>query len=368
MSKTVYVFTGGKGVGKSTAMATYPKVDEMGQVIVFDTEDSMSEIVKILDDQGRPFGQYIRAQDRFPGTYDDQARMIDKINKGDNPWVDEAERRSLVEYYEFFVRSIAAATNKQTYKILIIDTIEPLEMAMTAAVDINPKRFGWSGVSAFGRMETEGVRPLYYNLLEAIHKTGVETILISSHIKQSWVDKRPVPGKVRPGGRLKVLSLLSTAMFWLVMEPNNADGAPAAVVLKARPGKWEIGEDGRWTPRRVLPERIPHFSWRDIEYYMENPADYTSPKPGEVMSRDERDMISELLTDAQMRYMILGAKADSARYGFKSAAQQAENDPIDVELDPQVKAVMDLYRSGKDVNEIAKELGLPPVLVKGMIS
>lgn len=359
MSKIVYVVTGPKGVGKSTALATYPPVEETCETVVLDTEDSMSDIVESFAARGKPFGDYIRAYDRYQAGDD----MLTRMAKGDLPWVNRNQRNSLVGYYEWLVREMAVRLTPGKYKHLILDTIEPLEAAITAAVQEGKGKFGWTGVTAYGRMETEGVRPLYEGLLEGFHRAGIETILIASHIKPAWLNKRPVPGKVKAGGRMAVLARLSTAMFWLVHNPLNEDGAPAALVLKARIGHMDI-VDGRWVARRVLPERMPHFSWQDVDAYRKSPANYTNPKRGEVMALHEREMISEVLNDAQMKYMVMGAEADRTRSAPVGVTPVAK--PVDVGdvIKNKDKRAKEMLAAGKPAPVIAKELGLPlPVVL-----
>ena len=357
MTKKVYVVTGPKGVGKSTTLATFPPVDDMSKVAVLDTEDSMSDIVELFEAQGHPFGKYIRAYDRYRADDD----MLTRMAKGDIPWVGKEQKNSLVDYYDWLMATLAVTLKPGAFKYLLIDTIEPIEMAITAAVQDRKGKLGWSGVSAYGRMETEGVRPLYEGLLEGIHKTGVDTILVSSHIKPAWLDKKPVPGKVKAGGRMAVLARLSTAMFWLSHSGDNEDGAPAALVLKARIGTMSI-VDGRWVPRRVLPERIPHFTWQDVDRYKREPANYVNPKPGERMSVDERDMISELLSNAQMRYMVMGAEAERSR--ARQGALATSTEAIEVKVESAQDKAGRLLTEGVPPPVVASQTGLPlPVVM-----
>lgn len=179
---------------------------------------------------------------------------------------------------------------------------------MTAWAESNRQLSGWSGNRSYGKLEVEAVRPLYENLLEAIARRGIETILLSSHLKRVWENDKPVLNKTQPGGRLAILSRLSSMMFWLVPS-DNPDGAPAAIVLKARKGSESIENDS-WVIRRPLPRRIPHFTWADVNKYETQGCDLAHPATGETLSNSEMDMISEFLTDDQMRLMVLGAEME----------------------------------------------------------
>jgi hypothetical protein len=301
--------------------------------------------------------------------------MLDNMAKGVMPWVDDTQRSQWAGYFEYLVKRLNKELETGRYNYLLIDTIEPVEAGMTAAVEKGKKVYGWSGALAYGKKETEGVRPLYHGLFEAVSRRGIKDILVSSHLKQPWVqiaDKKsiPVPGKVKPGGRLVVLSQLSTAMFWLVREMNPR-GEPAAIVLKARTGKYEIVGD-RWEARRVLPERIPAFSWSVVDRYREAPADFENPEPGEVMSEQELEMISEFLNTKQMELMVLSAKERIVR--LQEGAGKREPKELNIgkgkqrgEEKPgpnlQQAKVLALASGGMEAGEIAKQEGLPVPVV-----
>lgn len=356
MTKRVFVLTGGKGAGKSTAAARFVPPDRaaMAGACVVDTEDSMSDILRQNQELGFEFGSYIRAYERF---HDDD--MLDRMAQGNLPWVTDKQRGALCEYYEWFIYTLDKTLKRGTFRTLIIDTVEPIEAAMTAWAEKNRDKSGWSGTKAYGRLETEAVRPLYENMLEAIAQRGVTDILLTSHLKRIWENDRPILNKVQPGGRLIVLSRLSTAMFWLTQNSQNEDGAPAGIVLKARMGKTVI-EDGRWVTRRVLPERIPHFTWADVERYVISPANIAHPAEGEKMTPDERAMISEMLTDEQMRLMVLGAEQDLERVKAETSEvrviQFAQPEPDKMSNAEIIKAAL---AGGKSAAEVATEFDMP---------
>jgi hypothetical protein len=351
--KKVYVITGGRGSGKSTAVATFPPPSEIGKLCVFDCEDSMSDLLHMGF-------THIRLYDELRVGGD----MLDRLAKGEVPWVDPQGRGALIKYYKYFVDTLNDVLESGEYKYFAIDTVEPIEAAMTAAVESGRRVFGWSGTRAYGRMETEGVRPLYNGLLEAVAQRGVEHIILTSHLKGVWVDDRPVPGKVKPGGRLQVLSRLSSIMFWLVAG-DDPSGAPAALVLKARMGKTKaVGN--KWDTKQVLPERIPAFTWDAVEEYKRNPADLANPAPGERMSETEREMVGELLTDKQMELMVLGAEQRAAEAQGRvmlSTSQVKEPATVDV-ISSVDNGIADAITAGKSNAEIVKELDvtLPAVL------
>jgi hypothetical protein len=286
---------------------------------------------------------------------DDKA--LTRIARGDLPWVDDNQKNALVKLYEWFVKTLDKELKPGKFDYVLIDTIEPLEAAMAAAVDMGKKKFGWSGSRAYGRMETEGVRPLYENLIEAIYNRGVHTIGVSTHIKRVWEGDTPVLNKVKPGGRLAVLSRLSTLMVWLVPNVGNPDGSPAGLILKARKGKMEALDDGQWFVRRVYPQRLQSFTWADLAVYEEQPANLANPSRYEVPTQGELEMISEFLTDEQMKLMVVGAELElESRSGGILTASEPDNGTLD-----EIAQALD---SGKSPIEIAREMGVTLALVR----
>lgn len=345
--------TGGRGSGKTVALATLPPPDEMDKVFVIDCENSWSDVLK----QVKP-GYYLNAYERF-GMGD---RLLHAIAKGDLPWVSK-NKSSLVEFYEWFVNEMDKKLVNGRFKYLLIDTVEPIETTMTAAVNEGKMKFGWQGSKAYGRMETEGVRPLYENLLQSFYERGVEVVGIATHIKYVWMDDRPILNKIKPGGRLAVLSRLSSLMLWLVQGGENEDGAPAALVLKARMGKM-VPTDKGWQVHRVLPRRIPHFTWMDVDRYTEYPANLASPAPGEKPTAAELQMIDEMLTDEQMKLMVLGAEIERD-LGKQSSVLGA----VEVELSEEVMGQIGvMHAQGKPLPLIARTLDLSLPKVREVIA
>lgn len=305
----LFVITGARNSGKSFCAATYLKPSEIGGAFVHDSEKSMNRVVERLAKSHLSFGHYADLSARFsdlPG----EADLLDRINKGQLPWVDRAQRSSLVAYYEYLLNDLATNLTKGKYSLYIHDTIEKLEAGMAAWVEDHKAQSGWKR-TAYGELWTHGVYPLYEHLAASIFDRGVETIIFTSHLKTPWEGKRPVVGKVAPAGK-KILYKLSSLFIWLVNDSRNTDGAPAGLVLKERLGDLYPDDNDEWVAERMLPKRIPHCTWKDIRGYLEDGCDLANPTEGETMSIAEQEMISELLTDKQMRLMILGDEMELA--------------------------------------------------------
>lgn len=303
----IITITSAKGTGKSIAAATFLPPGRVGEMFVHDSERSMNRIIQGHKDLGTSFGYYNNLDSRFSNLPTDND-LLSRINKGNLPWVDTKQRNAMVDYYEYILDDIDKNLTRGKYSVYIHDTLEKLESGMAAWVESNKKDAGVRS-TAFGKLWTTGVYPLYQNLCEAIFDRGVKTIILTSHLKNPWVDNKPVVNKVVPSGK-KILYKLSALMLWLVNEPKNPNGEPAAIVLKERMVKMKI-KNGKWAAKRVIPPRIPLFTWDVLNEYIDKELyDINNPKDGEILSDEEKDMISEMLNDKQMELMLLAQKQD----------------------------------------------------------
>lgn len=377
MTKSVWFFTGAKGTGKSTAAARFARPSEIDSVAVFDTEDSMSDIIRNNKKLGVEFGAYIRAYDRLKSylklkdqnEWNDQ--LLTRISKGDLPWRDEAEQFGLAEYWEWFLKEIDRVLVPGKFKFFVIDTIEPIEAGCAAWAQKNKKLSGFRSM-AYAQGEVEAIRPLLENVMESIHQRGIEHILVTSHTKTPWVEgvggkSRPVNDRIKPGGRLKVWSRISTAMLWMTKgNPPNSANAPSAIVLKARLSDTKIANN-EWDIRDPIPPRIPAFSWKAWREYEQHGWNPLEPKPGELLYPEEERMMSELLSNEEYKLMILDAQiALKEKEGVGNIVGSLEIPESGRGSGWESKA-KELAESGYDVNAIAKELNKPPVVVRKVI-
>ena len=319
------VITGAKGTGKTFLAATYAPPGMEGKVFWHDSERSASNVIQQLASMGKEFGHYRNLTSRFDNLPDERD-LLARIDSGDLPWVSGKQQSALADYYEFVIHDLNASMGKGEYSVYVHDTIETLESGMAAYVGLNKRITGWTRDS-HGRMWSEAVFPLYEHLIESLYTRGIETVIFCSHIKTPWENNQPVPNAVTPAGK-KILYRLSSLMIWLVNETD----APAGLVLKERLGKLSI-VDGEWETKRMLPRRIPRCTWREIKRYLRDGCDLVNPGEGEELSRREKEMISDLLSDAQMELMIL-----TARQQVQSIGKQVEK-PIPPEIQQETDEV-----------------------------
>jgi hypothetical protein len=296
--------------------------------------------------------------DRFTNLPGDSG-LQNSISKGKLPWVPPEQRRSLAEYYSWVLSDLDKNLTPGKYKVYIHDTLEKFEAGMAAWVELNKAAAGVSKL-AYGGLWTDGFNPLYSEFMSALYARGVETVILVSHLKTPWEGSQPIVGKVVPSGK-RLLYQLSSLFLWLVNEPKNADGAPAALVLKERLGRLEPAGDNVWAMRQMLPKRIPVATWERINEYLTEGCDLANPAPGEVMSQGERDMISELVTDEQMRLMVLSTEKELVELRRETAPVISVRE-IDPAIDQGVARAM--LSEGLSVEEIAEKLDKPVLLVQ----
>ena len=135
MSKKIYVITGPRASGKTSAIVTLPTVDEIDKLILIDTEDSAERAYRAVEKatKGEKNFTWIRAYERF--KLDDD--MLSRIADNKLPWVSKQQKSNLISYYEWFIAELDTRMAKDQYLYLGIDTIEPIEAAMTAWVENN---------------------------------------------------------------------------------------------------------------------------------------------------------------------------------------------------------------------------------------
>ena len=369
----VIVITGSRGVGKSTLAATRLLPSEVGSVFVHDSENSMNNIRAQLQTAGLDFGHYVNLESRFADAdLPSEDDLLSAMNQGRFPWVTKDQKASLVDYYEYVLDDLARNLVKGEYKVYIHDTLSKFEAGMVAWTEEYKKELGlMPNPMAWGKFWVSGVYALYQNLLEALFARGIETIILCSHLKDASTDKgKKIVGKVVPRGK-PLLYRISSLMLWLVRDKRNADGAPAALVLKERMGKLSVA-NGDWEIRRMLPERLPRCTWRDINKYLSGDivCNLNNPRDGETLTQAEREMISELVSEEQMRLMILSEEKDLLEMQSQ-VPELLRTTEVKLEIpgvtdDVRVESrdtAMSLLQEGKSPGEVSKALGIPLPLV-----
>ena len=340
--KECIVTTGGFGSGKSTFVSTYARPSEMDLVFAMDAEGSLNRVFDQLGLADRRFGEYVDLRDRFPDL--DNGDILAAINRGELPWVDGKKGKSLADYWDFVMDTIDSKLKPGRFKYLIFDPLETMEASMVSKVDLNKRDFGVSS-TAYGALYTAGVYPLYEQFFNAIWARGVDTILLTSHLKTPWEGTRKVTGKYTMSGK-SLLYKLSTFMVWLKKQRGKR-GAPIGLVLKERFVNLSIGDDDEWNIQARLPERIPQCTWRIIRKYLSGEL-VAGEQDGETMTDEERELISPLLKDKQLELMI-------AETNLETAQAQAEAKRATAML-PTVATQMPVIQKADDADPIVERI------------
>ena len=373
LKESVIVIAGARGVGKSYAALTYLPPSRLDEVFVHDGEGSSNRAYEQLERAGLKFGYRINLDDRWASlNLPGQSDLIKRIRAGRLPWATTKEKDAMIAYWEFVLEDIDKNMTPGKFNAYIHDPVDRFESAMQAWVDVNRDAAGWKR-KAYGEMWTKGYYPLYRGFLSALRQRGIDATIFTAHLGNPWANGAPIPGKVRPKAKPE-LYLLSQLYLWVVHEPANQDGAPAAIVLKERLGTLEANtETDTWNIERRIPRRVPHFTWDDLEDYLlgKRPCNLANPALGESLTADENTMISEALSDKQLQLMLLHAQTTltEAQSAMSSVISVDVANPIDMqsvgtpERDYPAEAKQ-LANDGKTVAEIVTLLGKPLPLVR----
>lgn len=361
---SLIVVTGAKGVGKTWLAYTVAPPSSVDRVYIHDAENSGNRFVQQLAERDLAFGYYLNLDDRWTEALPNNADLLERLSKEELPWANRREKDSMISYYKFVLDDVKRNLEPGKFDVYVHDTVSRFEAGMAAWVESNRRKSGWAK-KAYGEMWRKGVYPLYRGFLRALHQRGVKVVVLTTHLRTPWVDNKPVVGSVEPKGK-SILYQLSQLHLWLVQEPANADGAPAGLVIKERLGNVGVEAD-TWQARRCLPRRIPHCTWNDIRGYLENPADLANPDEREVPTSEEQRMMSDMLTDAQMKLMILQTEKElleDRRQGAPLLSSGEEVDPAAIRAEDEKRTAVQLAEEGLALSKIAQQLGKPLPLVK----
>ena len=362
LNRAVVVFTGSRGVGKTTAAATYLPPSRVDRVFYHDGENSTNQIVDQLARRGKKFGYLGQLDEKWTRALPGQADLLSRIARGSLPWASVAEKNALIDLWLYIIDDIDRNLKPDQFEVYVHDPVERLEAAMTAWVSDNRQAAGWQRAS-MGEMWTQGFYPLYRGFLQSLFARGIKTVIFTAHLGAPWAEggKGVIPGKVKVRAKPELFKL-AQLYVWLVHEPRNADGAPAGIVLKKRLGELDITASDTWDIKSNLPKRVPHFTWDDVAQYLAAGCDLAHPQPGETLTEQESQLIDDtFFSDAQMQLMLLWAKNSLAETAASNPALL--NGELALNLDSRSLACA-LAKQGMPVETIADQLRLALPLIK----
>jgi len=297
--KGVMYVSGYRGIGKSFLAA---QADLPQNIAFFDYENKGEGIDAALN-----FGLYL-------------------------PITQMAAGRGLLGVYEETIRALENL-EKDTYTVLVLDNISPLEGGMNAEAGRNAGRYA----ALYGLNEKNirsgrfgGTRSVVnYMVSDKVcsmaHAKGVDLVVATAHVKERWGAAGPIPNKyaVKGADRWQELSILT-----LILIPGDTPPVPAALVQKEMLGVISLptnispdviqavldGDDGHIVKRR-LPFRIPQCTFQRVRWYLKHPANLDSPAAGESPTLEEADPFSAKLSKEQFSIMKMALEKEKREEG-----------------------------------------------------
>ena len=230
-----------------------------------------------------------------------------------------AEKKELA-MIEAFLSDVEANKKKGTSRVAVIDGEEEFRRNFAAytkkhKAELRDYWFGRGGI--WQNYEELGFAKKFEATLFASLQQTYDIIFIINHLEgvrdeSSEKDEKPlIPGKKKADVREPLIQK-SVARFWLT--PTDGHLCPSAIVLK-NPGFHEVDENGMVRTVTLFPPKLSPFAlpdwesrqyitlWDVIRHYEKNPfsAKYPKVEPYERLTDDEREMVSEDLTESDKR-------------------------------------------------------------------
>ncbi len=226
-------------------------------------------------------------------------------NRGYKQYVDvlaNTEEMNLLSFHSY-CRSLI--DNIVFSPVIIWDTWTRFEKSFISVVKDDPGKFrSPKQYSAQGKIKNAEMYQDAYVLegqVIAKLKAKCHLLIITFHLKNSYLENVQVPGKQEPGHN-KAISKYADLRLWLIANPSNQ--VPIGLVLKNL-AKYDKGKNGI-EPVQVLPRRMPLCNWQSIQGYWNNPIGGRQPNEHEMPNQFELSMIENYLTPEQLRLYEIG--------------------------------------------------------------
>lgn len=261
----VNLITGFRGHGKTSYGL---KTDNPANILMLDYEDKGSLLAKPLG-----VGGYFQVMTEVVGQL--------------------GEKFELQAVYDRTLQ-ILNSVPEGRFTTLFIDNAQDLQDGSAQLIRNNPdvaRRYGVRPENAesgsYGGA-LPGVKHLVKNMFHLANGKGIKVIVVSFQLKGAWKDGRPLSGKFKMTdvSIWHERSILTLAMIEPMVEHFPV---PRALVMKEQLSKmeWVPGKDGKpgYTRQiRRLPMALPKAEPRYVYDYLDNPADFIHPKPGEKVT------------------------------------------------------------------------------------
>lgn len=203
---------------------------------------------------------------------------------------------------------------------------------------------------------------LYYATVLDFLLTKAPTVIITTHVKDQWLNKRKTGAKI-PRCQEPLIEK-SSLRVWLKHNPDSQ--APVGLVIKRiTRSEW----DGhRIKPIPVLPRRVAPCTWEKIDWYLEHPIGDRELTVDEIPNEDELAILDGVLTDDQkmMLRMAIDDESDDEPTEVQTSTISAPRVASSDDTDRQA-IVMAMKEEGMSNMEIAKNMGLSIGEVRRML-
>lgn len=209
-----------------------------------------------------------------------------------------ADQQKMSDWFQMSLKEIP-----QGRTVVVIDNASPLETILGYVVSRDPKRYGVNPSNAekgaYGGINP-GIGTIWKNITQFLQKRGVRVIVVACHLSSPWMNGQPIPNRFKGKGN-KALQELANLSLVLV---RGKTYIPSGIIIKEQYAMRQWDDDkGEWIVRRVFPTRFPQATWKAITGYFTAPADFSHPKEGETVSRDELEMFGELYSKQQLDFI-----------------------------------------------------------------
>jgi hypothetical protein len=208
---------------------------------------------------------------------------------------------------------ILNAVPEGRFTTLFIDNAQDLQDGSAQLIRNNPavaRRYGVRPENAesggYGGA-WPGVKYLIKNMFHLANGKGIKVIVVSFQLKGAWKDGKPLFNKFKTTD-LSIWHERSILTLAMVEPMPEHFPIPRALVMKEQLSKmeWVPGnteKPGYTRQIRRLPMALPKAEPRYVYEYLDNPANFADPKPGEMVTAVELAPYTPTFSNEQLIMM-----------------------------------------------------------------
>jgi len=193
---------------------------------------------------------------------------------------------------------------------LIIDNATWAEAGLGWQVLQNPAKYGVNAKNAQAGIyggANPGITVLWANIFGYLQNRGIKVVTVINHMSQPWINGAPAPNKFNIKGNKVFNQVASLAIILTPANPHRGGRPPipSGLVIKEAINLTSFNEElGEFFTVKALPARVPVCTWKRITGYLNEPANFATPAPGEEWTQDETNSYSEWLSPEQVQWVM----------------------------------------------------------------